>query len=231
LFIELNQEIETAYNLGLINRDENNPKRLSNKLMDSKVYEEVKGWYANSSNAQVRANADRYAVLTMLGNHMFNYNVSKLETEKIFTGDVAFYKSDDDAIKRLGAVLSTGDNMRTQWLTNNPTLIPEYRRLQARQTYTCAIFNDNEIPSHQYETIKDLFTYANTRNLLIEKEGLSEAEVDELMKDPKAAEEKYPFIFEFAANQAKQDADAYGLNSKGTKGNINQADAAVYIRP
>lgn len=231
LFIELNQEIETAYNLGLINRDENNPKKISNSLMDSKVYEEVKGWYANSSNAQVRANADRYAVLTMLGNHMFNYNVSKLETEKIFTGDVAFYKSDDDAIKRLGAVLSTGDNMRTQWLTNNPTLIPEYRRLQARQTYTCAIFNDNEIPSHQYETIKDLFTYANTRNLLIEKEGLSEAEVDELMKDPKAAEEKYPFIFEFAANQAKQDADAYGLNSKGTKGNINQADAAVYIRP
>lgn len=231
LFIELNQEIETACNLGLINRDENNPKKLSNNLMDSKVYEEVKGWYANSSNAQVRANADRYAVLTMLGNHMFNYNVSKLETEKIFTGDVAFYKSDDDAIKRLGAVLSTGDNMRTQWLTNNPALIPEYRRLQARQTYTCAIFNDNEIPSHQYETIKDLFTYANTRNLLIEKEGLSEAEVDELMKDPKAAEEKYPFIFEFAANQAKRDADAYGLNSEGTKGNINQADAAVYIRP
>ena len=231
LFIELNQEIETAYNLGLINRDENNPKKISNRLMDSKVYEEVKGWYANSSNAQIRANADRYAVLTMLGNHMFNYNVSKLETEKIFTGDVAFYKSDDDAIKRLGAVLSTGDNMRTQWLTNNPTLIPEYRRLQARQTYTCAIFNDNEIPSHQYDTIKDLFTYANTRNLLIEKEGLSEAEVDELMKDPKTAEDKYPFIFEFAANLAKRDADAYGLNSKGTKGNINQADAAVYIRP
>ena len=231
LFIELNQEIETAYNLGLINRDENNPKKLSNKLMDSKVYEEVKGWYANSSNAQVRANADRYAVLTMLGNHMFNYNVSKLETEKIFTGDVAFYKSDDDAIKRLGAVLSTGDNMRTQWLTNNPALIPEYRRLQARQTYTCAIFNDNEIPSHQYDTIKDLFTYANIRNLLIEKEGLSEAEVDELMKDRESAQKQYPFIFEFAENQAKQDADAYGLNSKGTKGNINQADAAVYIRP
>lgn len=231
LFLELNREIETAHNLGLINRDENNPKKVSNKLMDSKVYEEVKGWYANSSNAQVRANADRYAVLTMLGNHMFNYNVSKLETEKIFTGDVAFYKHDDDSIKRLGAVLSTGDNMRTQWLTNNPTLIPEYRRLQARQTYTCAIFNDNEIPSHQYDTIKDLFTYANTRNLLIEKEGLSEAEVDELMKDPKAAEEKYPVIFQAAAKAAIDDASAYGLNSKGTKGNINQADAAVYIRP
>lgn len=231
LHAELQQEIETAYNLGLIDRDSTNPKKLTNKLMDSAVYETVKSWYTSSVNEKVRNNADRYAVLTMLGNHMVNQNVSKLETEKIFTGDLAFYKNTDDQIKRLGAVLSTGDNMRTQWITNNPNLMPEYRRLQARQTYTCAIFNDNEIPSHQYDEIKDLFTYANTRNLLMEKEGLSEAEVDELMKNPEEAEKQYPFIFEFARKQAVTDAEAYGLNGKGTKGNINQADAAVYIRP
>ena len=231
LHLELQNELETAYNLGLINRDANNSKNLSNNLMDSAVYETVKSWYTSSTNPRIRENADRYAVLTMLGNHMVNYNVSKLETEKIFTGDLAFYKNTDDQIKRLGAVLSTGDNLRTQWITNNPNLMPEYRRLQARQTYTCAIFNDNEIPSHQYDEIKDLFTYANTRNLLMEKEGLTEAQVDELMKNPEEARKQYPFVFEFAENQAVQDAEAYGLNSKGTKGNINQADAAVYIRP
>lgn len=231
LHLELQNELETAYNLGLINRDTSNPKNLSNNLMDSAVYETVKSWYTSSANPRVRENADRYAVLTILGNHMVNYNVSKLETEKIFTGDLAFYKNTDDQIKRLGAVLSTGDNLRTQWITNNPNLMPEYRRLQARQTYTCAIFKDNMIPSHQYKEIKDAFAYANTRNLLMEKEGLTEAQVDELMKNPEEARKQYPFVFEFAENQAIRDAEAYGLNSKGTKGNINQADAAVYIRP
>ena len=229
LFLELQNELETAYNLGLINRDSTNPKKLSNNLMDSRVYEEVKSWYINSPNQAIRNNADRYAVMTMLGNHMLNANVSKLETEKIFTGDLAFYKDTDDQIKRLGAVLSTGDNMRTQWLTNNPQFIPEYRRLQARQTYTCAIFNDNMIPSKQYQTLLDKFTYANVRNLLIEKEGLTESQVDELMKNQESAKEQYPFIYELAGNLAKEDADAYGLSDG--QGNINQADAAVYIRP
>lgn len=42
-----------------------------------------------------------------------------IETEKIITGDVAFFKNDDDKIKRLGSVLSTGDNLRTQWYYEN----------------------------------------------------------------------------------------------------------------
>jgi hypothetical protein len=51
------------------------------------------------------------------------------------------------------------------------------------------------------------------------------------MKDPKSAEEKYPIIFQLAKDLAVEDASAYSMNKKGTKGNINQADAAVYIRP
>ena len=230
LFLELQQELDTAYNLGLIDRDTNNPKRLSNKLLDATAFNTVKGWYDSSTDQYIKDNAERFAILTMLGNHMLNTNVSKLETEKIFTGDLAYYKNTDDQIKRLGAVLSTGDNMRTQWITNDVNLIPEYRRLQSRQSYTCAIFKDNMIMSHQYDEMKRLFTYANIRNLLIEKEGLSEAEVDTLMQDQKSAESKYPFIFELASKLADKDVSAYGLDSKG-RGNINQADAAVYIRP
>ena len=230
LFLELQQELDTAYKLGLIDRDSNNPKRLSNKLLDATVFNIVKSWYDSSTDQYIRDNSERFAILTMLGNHMLNTNVSKLETEKIFTGDLAYYKNTDDQIKRLGAVLSTGDNMRTQWITNDVNLIPEYRRMQSRQSYTCAIFNDNMIVSHQYDEMKKLFTYANVRNLLIEKEGLSESEVDELMQDQKSAENKYPFVFELSSKLADTDVSAYGLDSKG-RGNINQADAAVYIRP
>lgn len=231
LHMQLKQEINTCEKLGIIERDKKNPKVIKNKLLDNVVLNKFKEIYLAHPNSNVSYQAERYAILTMIGNHMINYNISVLETEKIFTGDVAFFKNDDDKIKRLGAVLSTGDNLRTQWYTSVDKNIKEYRRLQNRQTYTNTTINDNEIPSRQHKELEDLFTFSNTRKLLIEKEGLTESQVDELMKDPKSAEEKYPIIFQLAKDLAVEDASAYGMNKKGTKGNINQADAAVYIRP
>lgn len=231
LHMQLKQEIDTCEKLGIIERDKKNPKVIKNKLLDNVVLNKFKEIYLAHPNNNVSNQAERYAILTMIGNHMINYNISVLETEKIFTGDVAFFKNDDDKIKRLGAVLSTGDNLRTQWYTSVDKNIKEYRRLQNRQTYTNTTINDNEIPSRQHKELEDLFTFSNTRKLLIEKEGLTESQVDELMKDPKSAEEKYPIIFQLAKDLAVEDASAYGMNKKGTKGNINQADAAVYIRP
>lgn len=231
LHMQLKQEIDTCEKLGIIERDKKNPKVIKNKLLDNVVLNKFKEIYLAHPNNNVSNQAERYAILTMIGNHMINYNISVLETEKIFTGDVAFFKNDDDKIKRLGAVLSTGDNLRTQWYTSVDKNIKEYRRLQNRQTYTNTTINDNEIPSRQHKELEDLFTFSNTRKLLIEKEGLTESQVDELMKDSKSAEEKYPIIFQLAKDLAVEDASAYGMNKKGTKGNINQADAAVYIRP
>lgn len=231
LHMQLKQEIDTCEKLGIIERDKKNPKVIKNKLLDNVVLNKFKEIYLAHPNNNVSNQAERYAILTMIGNHMINYNISVLETEKIFTGDVAFFKNDDDKIKRLGAVLSTGDNLRTQWYTSVDKNIKEYRRLQNRQTYTNTTINDNEIPSRQHKELEDLFTFSNTRKLLIEKEGLTESQVDELMKDSKSAKEKYPIIFSLAKDLAVEDASAYGMNKKGTKGNINQADAAVYIRP
>lgn len=231
LLIELQNELQTCEELGIIQRDENNSNLLKNKLLDSRIFDHFVNIYKANVNPNIAANAERYAIFTIIGNHMINQNVSTLETEKIITGDVAFYKNDDDKIKRLGAVLSTGDNLRTQWLTNDPNKTDLYRKLNNRDTYTCAIFNDNEIPSSQYELIKNLFEYDNFRNLLIERENLSESQVDELMKDETAAKNKYPELAALAETLSVDDANAYGLNGKKTKGNINQADAAVYIRP
>lgn len=231
LLIELQTELDTCERLGIIEKDGNNQKLLKNKLLDSKIFEHFTNIYKSNINPNISQNAERYAIITILGNHMINQNVSTLETEKIITGDVAFYKNDDDKIKRLGAVLSTGDNLRDQWLTSDPNKIDLYRHLNNRNTYTCAIFNDNEIPSTQYDLIKDLFEYDNFRNLLIERENLSESQVDELMKDEANAKKQYPELAALASTLAIEDASAYGLNGKKTKGNINQADAAVYIRP
>lgn len=231
LHMQLKQELETCEKLGIIEKDKRDPKILRNKLLDNAVYNHYKDIYTNNANLNISKNADKYTIMTMIGNHMINTNISVIETEKIFTGDVAFYKNDDDKIKRLGAVLSTGDNLRTQWLTNDPNKIQEYRALQNRQNYTSTTVNDNEIPSRQHKQLEQMFVYSTTRDLLIEKEGLTESEVDELMKDQKSAEQKYPVVFQLARDLAIEDASAYGMNSKGTKGNINHADAAVYLRP
>ncbi|UVX35317.1 MAG: hypothetical protein [Bacteriophage sp.] len=130
--MQLKQEIDTCEKLGIIERDKKNPKVIKNKLLDNVVLNKFKEIYLAHPNNNVSNQAERYAILTMIGNHMINYNISVLETEKIFTGDVAFFKNDDDKIKRLGAVLSTGDNLRTQWYTSVDKNIKEYRRLQNR---------------------------------------------------------------------------------------------------
>lgn len=228
LLYELKQELSSVEELGIISKEDNTYK---NKLLDNDVFQHFVNIYKANVNDNISRNAEKYAIFTMIGNHMINQNVSVLETEKIITGDVAFYKNDDDKIKRLGAVLSTGDNLRTQWITDDPDKQNLYRKLNNRQTYTCAIFNDNEIPSAQYDYIKELFKYDRLLNLLTEKENLSEEYVDEILKDENKAKEQYPEIFALAETLAEEDANAYGLNSKKTKGNINQADAAVYIRP
>ena len=226
---ELKQEINTCLELGLIQRGSNG--LLQNKALDETVFNHFVEIYRQNIDTNISNNAEYFALLTMIGNHMVNNNVSIIETEKIITGDVAFFKGDDDKIKRLGSVLSTGDNLRTQWIANKPENQLEYTRLQRRQTYNATVINDNEIVSAQFNEMKSLFTYAYTRNLLIEKEGLSEAQVDELMQNVNAAREKYPIVFGLAEELAEDDSSAYGPNKKGTKGNINQADAAVYISP
>ena len=230
-------EIDECVRMGIV---EFKDGKLVNKLLDASVLKHFTDIYAQNANPQVANNAEHWAIVTMIGNHALNYNISVEETEKIFTGDAAFYKNNDDKIKRLGAVLSTGDNLRTQWMAPSVSIFArtEEKRaavskqwlrrntLQNRQTYTSTVINDNMIPSQQYEQLKELFTQYYIRQLLIER-GLSEAQIDAL-KDSEI-KSQYPEVISMAKSLGEDDASAYGM-FKG-KGAINQADAAVYISP
>ena len=230
-------EIDECVRMGIV---EFKNGKLVNKLLDASVLKHFTDIYAQNANPQVANNAEHWAIVTMIGNHALNYNISVEETEKIFTGDAAFYKNNDDKIKRLGAVLSTGDNLRTQWMAPSVSIFArtEEKRaaiskqwlrrstLQNRQTYTSTVINDNMIPSQQYEQLKELFTQYYIRQLLIER-GLSEAQIDAL-KDSEI-KSQYPEVISMAKSLGEDDASAYGM-FKG-KGAINQADAAVYISP
>jgi hypothetical protein len=75
----------------------------------------------------------------MLSNFALNTAMSTIEVEKVFSGDPAFYKNDDDKIKRYPAILSTGDNLRTDFNDNDP--------LTEKDTFNVSELNDNEIQS------------------------------------------------------------------------------------
>jgi hypothetical protein len=244
LAVERRYEVDKCIEMGIIERK---GAVLTNKLLDSKKLNDLKLIYEQSAHAGVRKFAEYYAILTLIGNHMLNTNISVEETEKMFTGDTAFFKNNDDKIKRLGAVLSTGDNLRTQWMNStsakpkttaskegvskawlDETRLHNRRTyLQNRQTYTSTVINDNMIQSQQYDLLEQMFTQYYIRQLLIER-GLSEAEIDNLTDA--VIKEQYPDVMDMAQALGTDDASAYGLDSRG-KGAINQADAAVYISP
>ncbi len=217
-------EVETCKKLGII---EVKNGLYVNKLLDQKALQDLALLYKSSPYQSVSGNAEHCAVMTLIANHTINTNVSVIETEKVITGDVAFFKNDDDKIKRLGSVLSTGDNLRTQWLVSptnkSQAEINKFNTLQDRQQYNCTILSDNEIKSNQYDLLKEMFTFAYTRNLLAEKNGLTESQIDEVMKDRESAAKEYAETIELAETLADQDAKLYS--------EVNQADAAVYIRP
>lgn len=162
-------EVDECIRMGIV---ELKNGKLVNKLLDASVLKHFIDIYKQSEHEDVSKYPEHWAIATMIGNHALNYNISVEETEKIFTGDAAFYKNNDDKIKRLGAVLSTGDNLRTQWMAPSVNIFAhtEEKRaavskqwlrrniLQNRQTYTSTVINDNMIPSQQYEQLKELFT-------------------------------------------------------------------------
>lgn len=208
--------------------------KFKNRLLDDTVLNHYIDIYKASDKQKVRDKAEHYAILTMVGNHAANYQLGVMETEKIFTGDPAFYKNPDDQTKRLSAVLSTGDNLRTQWFApsnegRSEKELNDRKYLQSRQEYTCTVINDNLIVSAQHSKLEDLFHKYYIRELLKEQEGLSESEIDDLIEDE--IKVNYSSIYNAARALATEDANAYGFNLKKKKGNINQADAAVYVSP
>ena len=225
---ERKAEIDECIRLGIIEKKADGT--LTNKLLDSKVLEHFIDKYKKHEDAAVNTFAEHYAIVTMIGNHMLNTNISVEETEKIFTGDPAFFKNNEDKIKRLGAVLSTGDNLRTQWMqattSTDAAVTAEYTRLQNRQTYTSTVINDNMVQSQQYDLLKQMFTQYYVRQLLIEQ-GLTEAQIDKLSDEE--IKKEHGDVYAMAKTLGEDDASAYGLY-KG-KGAINQADAAVYVSP
>lgn len=133
---------------------------------------------------------------------------------------------DVDKIKRLSSVLSTGTNLRTKWGDTKDQEDRSDSKFQVLQ------LSDNEIGSTVYDTLYSMFRKSLIKDMFQKEFGVTDQQALNAVKDDHAIEstlgrlrKKNPDAIKFIEKQAKNSAKPYA------DGEINQADAAVYIRP
>lgn len=133
---------------------------------------------------------------------------------------------DVDKIKRLSSVLSTGTNLRTKWGDTKDQEDRSDSKFQVLQ------LSDNEIGSTVYDTLYSMFRKSLIKDMFQKQFGVTDQQALNAVKDDHAIEstlgrlrKKNPDAIKFIEQQAKNSAKPYA------DGEINQADAAVYIRP
>ena len=133
---------------------------------------------------------------------------------------------DVDKIKRLSSVLSTGTNLRTKWGDTKDQEDRSDSKFQVLQ------LSDNEIGSTVYDTLYSMFRESLIKDMFQKEFGVTDQQALNAVKDDHAIEstlgrlrKKNPDAIKFIEQQAKNSAKPYA------DGEINQADAAVYIRP
>lgn len=229
-----------------------------NKLIPNNIFEYYKSKVNNDMYTADEADLKSQDILfSIIGSHVANQAISIMEVEKCFTGDPAYYKwkksentkrykvtreghfnrtsdiitgKDVDKIKRLSSVLSTGTNLRTVWddPAENDTKV------------TVMHLADNMLGSEYYDELKSIFRNSILRDLYSEVHPeLNDNQIIEALSDKNKEDAFYNTLTkeqkEFVDSYTDASARPYSFrkDDKGniTGGNINQSDAAVYIRP
>lgn len=229
---KIEKEIQEAINIGVISIDEEGNLRPTN------IPTNIFAKYKAMSESQDENIAAKEAIYSIIGNYVTSYAISIEELEKCFVGDPAFYKwksnksvgifqRDVDKIKRLSSVLSTGTNLRTYWGANDP-------RNDTR--FTSMVMQDNMIGSDYHESLKTIFRQSFIRTMLSkENPEMTDEQLFNATKTESKMQQAYNSLSEdskkFVDRQTDKAANPYAYDDENNSGNINQADAAVYIRP
>lgn len=247
LIDKVDKEIEQAIKLGVISRDKKGNLQYGN-LPSTSVLEDQENanpfaFYETLVShipEEFNAITQNDIIYSIIANYVTGYAISIEEIEKCFVGDPAFYKwksdkivgifqRDVDKIKRLSSVLSTGTNLRTHWGDNDP---------RNSTKYTSAILQDNMIGSEYHSRLEQIFKADLARTMLKKNNpSLTDDELFKLTDDKhfdNTMQDRTKLSVEdvkFIEKQAIKSADPYAYDDENNSGNINQADAAVYIRP
>lgn len=247
LIDKVDKEIEQAIKLGVISRDKKGNLQYGN-LPSTSVLEDQENanpfaFYETLVShipEEFNAITQNDIIYSIIANYVTGYAISIEEIEKCFVGDPAFYKwksdkivgifqRDVDKIKRLSSVLSTGTNLRTHWGDNDP---------RNSTKYTSAILQDNMIGSEYHSRLEQIFKADLARTMLKKNNpSLTDDELFKLTDDKhfdSTMQDRTKLSVDdvkFIEKQAIKSADPYAYDDENNSGNINQANAAVYIRP
>lgn len=193
LDIQFKEELKKAIKLGLIKGDINNYYSLQNVGLSWNEFNSIRQSFAGTEGITTLEQMDAAAVVAMMSDISTRSIISVQEVEKLFGGHPAFYKwkyskneledRQTDQLKRLGGLISTGANPRTDFHDD------------AESQYTCAQVDDFMVSSEAdkmhdgniddvyQNSVEKMFVQANTKEAVYNKlvrSGKSKKEAAEI---------------------------------------------------
>lgn len=245
LDIQFKEELKKAIKLGLVKGDINNYYSLQNVGLSWNEFNSIRQSFAGTEGITTLEQMNAAAVVAMMSDISTRSIISVQEVERLFGGHPAFYKwkyseneledRQTDQLKRLGGLISTGANPRTDFQDDSES------------QYTCAQvddfmvsseadkMHDGNIDDAYQNSVEKMFVQANTKEAVYNKlvrSGKSKKEAAEIayvehktQKDFEEFRDKYLDESDKARVTKKYQAEYKAYAEKG----INVADGSAFI--
>lgn len=253
LDIQFKEELKKAMKLGLVKGDINNYYSLQNVGLSWNEFNSIRQSFAGTEGITTLEQMNAAAVVAMMSDISTRSIISVQEVERLFGGHPAFYKwkyseneledRQTDQLKRLGGLISTGANPRTDFQDDSES------------QYTCAQvddfmvsseadkMHDGNIDDAYQNSVEKMFVQANTKEAVYNKlvrSGKSKKEAAEIaytehktQKDFEEFRDKYLDENDKARvtkkYQAEYKAYAGKIYDPKAKNPINVADGSAFI--
>ena len=253
LDIQFKEELKKAIKLGLVKGDVNNYYSLQNVGLSWNEFNSIRQSFAGTEGITTLEQMNAAAVVAMVSDISTRSIISVQEVERLFGGHPAFYKwmyseneledRQTDQLKRLGGLISTGANPRTDFQDDSES------------QYTCAQVDDFMVSSEAdkmhdgniddvyQNSVEKMFVQANTKEAVYNKlvrSGKSKKEAAEIayaehktQKDFEEFRDKYLDESDKTRvtkkYQAEYKAYAGKIYDPKAKNPINVADGSAFI--
>lgn len=253
LDIQFKEELKKAIKLGLVKGDIDNYYSLQNVGLSWNEFNSIRQSFAGTEGITTIEQMNAAAVVAMMSDISTRSIISVQEVERLFGGHPAFYKwkyseneledRQTDQLKRLGGLISTGANPRTDFQDDSES------------QYTCAQvddfmvsseadkMHDGNIDDAYQNSVEKMFVQANTKEAVYNKlvrSGKSKKEAAEIayvehktQKDFEEFRDKYLDENDKARvtkkYQAEYKAYAGKIYDPKAKNPINVADGSAFI--
>lgn len=253
LDIQFKEELKKAIKLGLVRGDIDNYYSLQNVGLSWNEFNSIRQSFAGTEGITTIEQMNAAAVVAMMSDISTRSIISVQEVERLFGGHPAFYKwkyseneledRQTDQLKRLGGLISTGANPRTDFQDDSES------------QYTCAQvddfmvsseadkMHDGNIDDAYQNSVEKMFVQANTKEAVYNKlvrSGKSKKEAAQIayaehktQKDFEEFRDKYLDESDKARvtkkYQAEYKAYAGKIYDPKAKDPINVADGSAFI--